>query len=125
MWSHDFVGLGQMKERKHTRVELEATGCYRSPRGMAWEIHFADLSEGGCRLEDADGSLNIGEELSVYIAGTGPHIANVRWTEGGFAGLSFAQPLPKQVFELLSDKKWEDAIEAYSDRANLKEARFV
>ena len=114
-----------MSKRKHDRVQIDAPGCYRSARGMRWEVKFSDLSEGGCRVEDPSVSLSPGEEVRAFIAGTGPHLANVAWCADGMAGLAFVRPLPQRVFTLLASKQFEKAVEAHANPNASEVKRFV
>ncbi|MDP2130744.1 MAG: PilZ domain-containing protein [Erythrobacter sp.] len=86
-----------MKARRSARVSTTTTGSCRTARGMQWDIMLADLSQGGCRIEDPQGRLRLGEYVRLYIAGTGPHVAEVAWRQGAWIGLEFARPLPERV----------------------------
>ena len=114
-----------MQRRQSHRINIDAPGCYRTERGMQWEIRFSDLSEGGCRVIDQEASLKVGEEVTAYIAGTGPYIANVAWCSDGMAGLAFARPLPKLVFELIAASDWGAVNEVLSNPAKLPIKRPV
>ncbi len=66
-----------MKTRKSARMATTATGSCRTARGMQWDVALADLSEGGCRADNPRGRLQLGEFVRLFIAGTGPHMAEV------------------------------------------------
>ncbi len=106
-----------MKARKSSRVSLTATGTIRSPRAMQWDVPLADLSQGGCRVDDMQGRLKLGEFVRLFIAGTGPHMAEVAWRQGGNVGLAFTRPLPERVFILLASAEWEEAAKAYGENS--------
>lgn len=86
-----------MKARKSARIPSIATGSCRTSRGMQWDIALEDLSLGGCRIEDPHTRLRLGEFVRLFIAGTGPHMAEVAWRQGTRIGLEFARPLPERV----------------------------
>jgi hypothetical protein len=93
---------------------------------MQWDIALADLSAGGCRLDDPRGRLRLGEFIRLYIAGTGPHMAEVAWRQGSRVGIQFARPLPDRVFHLLAAAEWEAARIAFEqDRSNLPVRRLI
>ncbi len=102
-----------MKARTTSRVPIEATGSYRTSRGMQWDIQLADLSEGGCRIFDPRGRADLGEYVRLYIAGTGPHLAEVAWRHGDHVGFAFTRPLPERVFSSLAAADWRAAADAY------------
>lgn len=82
---------------------------------MQWDIELADLSKGGCRIEDPRGGLGLGEYVRLFIAGTGPHVAEVAWRQGSRIGLEFQNPLPERVFALLAEERWDEAGRALAD----------
>ncbi|MEP5172048.1 MAG: PilZ domain-containing protein [Erythrobacter sp.] len=104
-----------MKARTTTRVPIDATGSYRTSRGMQWEIALSDLSEGGCRISDPRARLDLGQWVRLFIAGTGPHIAEVAWRRGEDVGLAFSRRLPERVFAKLTASDWSGAAEAMAN----------
>ncbi|MEM6266891.1 MAG: PilZ domain-containing protein [Pseudomonadota bacterium] len=102
-----------MKARRNPREPTTATGSYRTGRGMQWDVELADLSRGGCRVADPRGGLRLGEYVKLFIAGTGPHTAEVAWRQSDRVGLEFARPLPERVVAHLADADWDSAQEAY------------
>ncbi|MCL9982362.1 MAG: PilZ domain-containing protein [Erythrobacter sp.] len=115
-----------MRIRGSQRISTEATGSCRTSRGMQWDIALADLSEGGCRLEDPRGRLRLGEFVRLYIAGTGPHMAEVAWRQGDRVGIEFVRPLPARVFQLLAAADWHGAQAAYEeDRRTMPVRRII
>jgi hypothetical protein len=82
---------------------------------MLWDIALADLSEGGCRIEDARGRLRVGEMVRLFIAGTGPHMARVAWRDGGEAGLVFQRNLSARVVRHFAEADWDGARAAHDD----------
>jgi hypothetical protein len=82
---------------------------------MQWDIHLEDLSCGGCRVDDPRGGMGLGEFVRLFIAGTGPHIAEVAWRQGARVGLEFQTPLPDRIFSLLAEERWDEAKQVFSD----------
>lgn len=74
--------------------------------GRALPITVIDISQRGMKAVAA--FLRPGEEVVVRLDGMEPHKAQVRWTQGGVAGLNFVRPIG---FEDLA--KW--AIERQSN----------
>ncbi|MEM8725902.1 MAG: PilZ domain-containing protein [Pseudomonadota bacterium] len=107
-----------MKARATSRVPIDTTGSYRTSRGMQWDIELADLSEGGCRIFDPRGRVDLGEFVRLYIAGTGPHLAEVAWRSGDNVGFAFTRPLPERVFTSLAASDWSAAANAQSEVGN-------
>ncbi|MEQ5787863.1 PilZ domain-containing protein [Erythrobacter sp. NFXS35] len=115
-----------MRARNSVRIPTAATGSCRTSRGMQWDLELADLSEGGCRIEDSRGRLRLGEFVRLYIAGTGPHMAEVAWRQGSRVGIEFARPLPRRVFTLLAAADWHGAQAAFEeDNSSLPVRRFI
>ncbi|MEO1730349.1 MAG: PilZ domain-containing protein [Pseudomonadota bacterium] len=103
-----------MKARRSPRVRTSVTGSCKSPRGFSWDIRFDDLSEGGCRVDDPRHGMELGALVKLFIAGTGPHHAEVAWRQGDRVGLEFVKPLSTRVFTLLSQGNWDAARMASS-----------
>ena len=115
-----------MRTRRSARIPTIATGSCRTARGMQWDIALADLSEGGCRIEDPRGQLRLGEFVRLYIAGTGPHMAEVAWRQGSRVGLEFVRSLQARVFALLAAADWHGARTAYEHgRSRLPVRRLI
>ncbi|MEL6878568.1 MAG: PilZ domain-containing protein [Pseudomonadota bacterium] len=98
-----------MKTRKTSRIPIDAVGSYRTSRGMQWDVELADLSEGGCRIFDPRGRAELGQYVRLYIAGTGPHLAEVAWRSGENVGFAFTRPLPERVFTSIAAADGQDA----------------
>lgn len=89
-----------MRTRQNTRKATTLPGRYLTGRGLPTTVTLSDLSIGGCRFElPADSSFIIGMPLQIFIAGSGPHHANVKWVENGEAGITFAIPLEEEQIE--------------------------
>lgn len=90
-----------MKDRRSSRLATSALGTYRTPRGVTVEVEYADLSAGGCRVEDERGGLRLGEYVLLTIAQAGPFKAEVAWRQGTRVGLQFVRPMPRHILAAL------------------------
>jgi hypothetical protein len=70
--------------------------------------------------------MKLGEFVHLFIAGTGPHIAEVAWRQGDRVGLEFARLLSEKVFQKLVAEDWEGARAAEGqDSAGAPIRRFI
>lgn len=88
-----------MRTRQKTRKLLTVPGRYFTGRGSPVDVMLSDLSEGGCRFSAEDTKLAAGLHLQIFIAGTGPYQASIRWIDDGEVGVTFASPLEAAQFE--------------------------
>ena len=88
-----------MQTRQQPRRPIDASGHCRSAHGMQWEVALFDLSEGGCRIADPHGRLRRSETVKLFIAGTGPHRAQIQWREGEEVGIQFDRPLQPNLLD--------------------------
>ena len=102
-----------MQARKTHRVLSRAHGSCKSARGFQWDVRLHNLSSGGCRLDDPHRGMAIGSQVKLFIAGTGPHHAEVVWRQGERVGVEFARPLPERVFRHLAAEEWAEAQAAH------------
>lgn len=107
-----------MTARKSERVRSCATGSCKTNRGFQWDIQLDDLSRGGCRVDDPRHGMKLGAHVSLFIAGTGPHFAEVAWRQGDRVGLEFVKDLPERVFKHLAAEEWEIAREIDRNEAS-------
>ena len=103
-----------MQTRKDSRIPTGAPGTYKTNFGREWEVEVADLSRGGCRVDDPYGGLKLGEYVDLEIGGTGPHKAEVAWRQSDRVGLEFAQPLAQSVLARIEQNDWDGAASEYS-----------
>ena len=82
-----------MKARQSNREIVYTTGSFRTNRGMQWDVDIYDLSQGGCRVQDSEGRLRLGEYVRFFISGTGPHMAEVAWRQAASVGLAFTRQI--------------------------------
>ncbi|MEP0392768.1 MAG: PilZ domain-containing protein [Erythrobacter sp.] len=112
--------------RTSERVPTSADGTCKTDHGYQWDVSFQDLSSGGCRVEDPRGGLGLGSYVSLIIAGTGPHKAEVAWRQGDRVGLEFTRPLPARVLKHLAAEEWDLANDAHAtDSSGLPVRRMI
>lgn len=112
--------------RASQRVPTTASGSCKTDGGNEWELSFEDLSSGGCRVDDPDTKLALGSYVSLSIAGTGPHRAEVAWRQADRVGLEFLRPLPPRVFKHLAAEEWDLANDAHvTDSTSLPIRRMI
>ena len=63
-----------------------------------------DLSLHGCRLSTYS-ALNRGTSIWLNLPGVGPIIADVVWNDDFVAGCQFRRPLPRHVFDMLTERQ--------------------
>lgn len=73
------------------RVETDAVIGVRQGASI-FRVRALDISQGGVKIE-APPRLASGTDVVLTLAGMPPLPGVVRWLDGGFAGLSFNQPL--------------------------------
>jgi len=57
--------------------------------------------------------MRLGALVTLSIAGTGPHAAEVAWRQSDRVGLQFRRPLHERVYRLLGREEWDAAREAF------------
>ena len=83
----------------------EPGDIYRAPRvattyeaeltdadGGTIPVIVTDISREGCRLE-TDGSLEVGEKVTIKVDRYGSYAAQIRWITGRQAGAMFLDPV--------------------------------
>lgn len=87
-----------MRTRKTTRKTITLPGRYFTGLGVPEDVVLSDLSTGGCRFHIGDRKVTLGAPIQIFVAGTGPHRATVKWVKDGEVGLTFTMPLSESQF---------------------------
>lgn len=99
---------GDTGKRCCVRHDIDIWGRFRYA-GRGYEVVLLNLSTTGCRFFDRHGSLGIGTQIRLKIAGIGPFEAEVRWRQGGYVGLMFCtvmyDPVLEHIVALSREKK--------------------
>lgn len=88
-----------MQARRTTRKAINLPGRYYTGVGAPIDITLSDVSTGGCRFPAEAGKLKPGSPIQIYVGGSGPHRASVRWLENGEIGVSFMMPLEQDFID--------------------------
>ena len=94
-----------MQTRKSNRQAISLPGQYISGFGASGDVTLSDLSPGGCRFESDDSQFAVGSALKVYVAGSGPYRATVKWVDEGMVGVTFANRLSDQQLDSLQNQR--------------------
>lgn len=87
--------LSPAQEGPRPRMPRLEVDCFATVRdgGMVHRMRVQDVSQGGIKLESSL-VLDEGTGLVVSLPGLAPQPAVVRWTEGGYLGVTFNRLLP-------------------------------
>lgn len=91
------------RRRRTPRVAVQVACCLRV-QGRSLPVELVDLSPSGAMIGAAGRDLSVGP-ATLDILGLPKLPAQIRWTRGEQAGLSFNDPLQVQ---LLADWLWKD-----------------
>ncbi|MBD2842943.1 PilZ domain-containing protein [Erythrobacter rubeus] len=92
-----------MRTRQTSRKTITLPGRYFTGLGSQVDVTLTELSVGGCRFPASGKKLIPGAPLQIYIGASGPHRANIRWSENGEVGVTFATPLSEEQLGRLQD----------------------
>ncbi|WP_144097771.1 hypothetical protein [Croceicoccus sediminis] len=82
-------------------------------------ISVVEFSETGCRIRDHEMTCEPGDVFHLMLEDVGPMVADVRWKNGAFFGVSFRVPLRTVVLNHLRDetsKPLQDRMARLMDR---------
>lgn len=74
------------------RIEVDCIATVRDGANV-WRMRVCDISQGGIKVE-SDAAVERGTDLSVTLPGLSPQPASVRWSDGGFLGVTFNRLIP-------------------------------
>ncbi|MEP0189631.1 MAG: PilZ domain-containing protein [Erythrobacter sp.] len=100
-----------MQTRQKPRKALNLPGRFFTGLGVPVDVTMSDISVGGCRFPVGEQQFAIGTPLQIFIAGTGPHRAAIRWVENGEAGVTFTTPLSEDLVDGMQVSHVPDASE--------------
>lgn len=87
-----------MQTRQTKRKTITLAGRYVPGPGGAVDVKVNDLSPRGCRFAVAAPQPGIGSRVQLYLEGSGPHFALVKWVRKGEVGVTFIAPLSDELF---------------------------
>lgn len=79
--------------RAHKRFAVCRKARVECERGCPADALLIELSLDGCRLSMKAPQAEVGDLISLSVAGADPIAARVRWAGEGTLGLRFVQPL--------------------------------
>lgn len=88
-----------MQTRQTQRKTLNLPGRYFTGSGVPVDVALTDISVGGCRFKSDSAKLALGTRLQIYIAGSGPHHATIKWVSKGEVGITFTHPLTDEKLD--------------------------
>ncbi len=81
-----------MNARSAERRSTDAPSTMRADNGAPVDVLVLDISRSGVRIV-TDAPLQIGQEISIGLAGAGVTRAYVAWARGGEYGCAFERPM--------------------------------
>ena len=87
-----------MQTRQTQRKTITLAGRYFSGAGEPVDVLIRDLSIGGCRFDATGPHLVQNTRLQIFLEGSGPHYAMVKWAADGEVGITFITPLSEELF---------------------------
>ncbi|WP_336985936.1 PilZ domain-containing protein [Altererythrobacter aquiaggeris] len=86
------------KERIEARYNLTVLGRIFTVGGSS-DVTIFDLSEKGCRFQDASWKLVLGHQITIKIGSIGPLDATVKWRRDNTVGVQFITPLYPSILK--------------------------
>lgn len=87
------IETGQtMNARNAERRPADAPSTMRADNGAPVDVVVLDISRSGVRIV-TDAELEIGQEITIGLAGAGVTRAYVAWARGGEYGCAFERPM--------------------------------
>lgn len=91
------------KQRRSTRVEIEAEVVLRRSGQINYPVSLYDLSPEGCKLEFVE-RPRLEECVWVKLPGVEPLESRVQWVNGTAVGLAFSRAIHPAVYHMLLDR---------------------
>ena len=95
--------LSPLDGRTQERWRGTAFGRIQSGPYAGRIISIVEFSETGCRIRDHSMASEKGDVFYMTLEDVGPMVADVRWKNGAFIGISFRQKLTETVLRHLRD----------------------
>jgi hypothetical protein len=118
-----------MRTCQTMRKTISLPGRYLAELGEPRDVTLRDLSVGGCRFDCSGRRFSLASPIQIFVGGTGPHRAIVKWVSDGEVGLSFVTPLSQAQFHAFQAGHVPDISAAMSsvvfdDISEMKPQRF-
>lgn len=66
-------------------------------------VDLIDLSEGGCKIRGKAGFAEVGDLVTIKVAGINAPLGSIAWIEGGVAGVAFEGAMHPAVIDHLCE----------------------
>lgn len=66
-------------------------------------VDLLDISEGGCKIRGKSGFADIGDRVTMKVAGINAPLGTVAWVDGAMAGVAFEGAMHPAVLDYLFD----------------------
>lgn len=87
-----------MKTRQTQRKTITLAGRYLGGSGRPVDVTINDLSQRGCRFAVDAPQPARGSQVQLFLEGSGPHHAMVKWVKDGEVGVTFIAQLDENLF---------------------------
>ncbi len=64
-------------------------------------VDLIDISEGGCKIRGKSGFAQIGDRVTMKVAGINAPLGTIAWIDGPFAGVAFEGMMHPAVLDFL------------------------
>lgn len=64
-------------------------------------VDLVDISEGGCKIKASRGFANIGDRVTIKVAGVNAPLGKIAWIEDRYAGVAFDGEMHEAVLDHL------------------------
>jgi hypothetical protein len=64
-------------------------------------VDLLDLSEGGCKIRAKPGFAEVGDRVTMKVAGINAPLGSIAWVDGGVAGVAFEGAMHPAVIDYL------------------------
>lgn len=66
-------------------------------------VDLLDLSEGGCKIRAKPGFAEVGDRVTMNVAGINAPLGSIAWVDGGLAGVAFEGSMHPAVIDYLCE----------------------
>jgi len=68
-------------------------------------VELVDLSEGGCKIRAKPGFAQVGDRVTMKVAGINAPLGSIAWVDGGLAGVAFEGTMHPAVIDYLCSQQ--------------------
>ena len=67
-------------------------------------VDLIDISEGGCKVRATSGFANVGDRITMKVAGVNAPLGKVVWVDDRYAGIAFEGSMHEAVLDHLCER---------------------